>query len=343
MPAYLSQLQSTIPRHWLYILRNRTELGVAVVAVLFTLVFAVTTQGVWLRAQNILEIVRVTSVLAILAFGQALVITTGEIDISVGSVFGIAGILYLAMATFLGALPAALLALVGSAAIGALNGFVVARLRIPSLIVTLGTLFIFRGLAYAIFQNAPSFGADAFLRAQPAYKMLGGGSVFGLNSAVWWALLLLGILNYLLFFTPWGNWLLAIGGDAESAFSRGIDIRKVKGSAFVACALLAGLAGILEASDLAYVDGSFGRQRELEAIAAAVLGGCALAGGRTSLIGTFIGAFILSSIQSYLVINAISPQWFILLLGAIVVLVSLFDRMLSRWLLIWSMQARRGE
>jgi simple sugar transport system permease protein/ribose transport system permease protein len=120
-----------------------------------------------------------------------------------------------------------------------------------------------------------------------------------------------------------------VGGNAESARSRGVSILYTKWGAYIACAFLAGLAGILQASDLGYVDGGFGRQRELQAIAAAVLGGCALAGGRTSLIGTFLGAFILSGIQSYLVIKSIDPQWFILLLGLIVVLVSLAERGLT--------------
>lgn len=101
---------------------------------------------------------------------------------------------------------------------------------------------------------------------------------------------------------------------------------------YIACGFLAGLAGVLEASDLGFVDGTFGRQRELQAIAAAVLGGCALAGGRSSIVGTFLGAFILSGIQSYLVIKSIPPQWFVVLLGLIVVLVSLGDRALTHLL-----------
>ena len=103
-----------------------------------------------------------------------------------------------------------------------------------------------------------------------------------------------------------------------------------KWGVYIACAFLAGLAGILEAGDLSYADGTLGRQRELQAIAAVVLGGTALLGGRTSLVGTLLGAFILSGIQSYLIIKSIEPQWFILLLGLIVVLVSLADRGLTR-------------
>lgn len=314
------------------LLRKRTEIGVAVIALLLVIGFTATTGGVWLRAANIREVIRVTSILAIMAFGEALVITTREIDISVGSTFGIAGIIYLALAPQLGVLPAVLLALAAAVGIGILNGFVVAYFRIPSLIVTLGTLFVFRGMAYVSFQNIASYAADSTLRAQGLYRFFGDATVLGVNIAVLWALVVLLFLNYVLFLTPLGNWLLAVGGDEQSARSRGVRIFNTKLGAFTACAFLAGLAGVLEASNLAYVDGSFGRQRELQAIAAAVLGGCALAGGRTSLVGTLIGAFILSGIQSYLVINAIQPQWFILLLGLIVVLVSLFDRSLSRWL-----------
>src|SRR5207249_756986 len=113
---------------------------------------------------------------------------------------------------------------------------------------------------------------------------------------------------------------------------RGVSILYNKWGAYIACAFLAGLAAILEASNLGYADGSFGRQRELQAIAAAVLGGCALIGGRSSIIGTLLGAFILSSIESYLVIKAVNPEWFVLLLGLIVVVVSLADRGLTHWL-----------
>jgi simple sugar transport system permease protein/ribose transport system permease protein len=168
------------------------------------------------------------------------------------------------------------------------------------------------------------------MRANPIYRIFGSSSVLDYNNALVWALVVFAILQYVLFWTPIGNWLLAVGGSADSAHSRGVNVMRTKWSAFIACALLAGLAGILEAGDLGYADGTLGRQRELQAIAAVVLGGTALLGGRTSLVGTLLGAFILSGIQSYLVIKGINPQWFILLLGMIVVLVSLADRSLTR-------------
>jgi ribose transport system permease protein len=124
--------------------------------------------------------------------------------------------------------------------------------------------------------------------------------------------------------------ILAIGGDAASSFSRGVNVSRIKFGVFVFSGLLAAFAGVLDAAFIGYADGSFGVTMELSAIAAAVLGGCHLAGGRISLIGTLFGAFILRGIQSFLIILGVQPQWYILVVGLIVVLASLADRTLTR-------------
>jgi simple sugar transport system permease protein/ribose transport system permease protein len=267
-----------------------------------------------------------------MAFGEALVITTREIDISVGSIFGVVGITYILLGPHIGTPLAILIALMVAVAIGIVNGFVVAYFRVSSLVVTLGSLFVFRGLAVAVTQNPPFYAADVAMKSNPLYQLFGGTITLGYNDALLWALAILILVHYVLFWTPIGNWLLAVGGNSVSAHSRGVNVMYTRWGAYIACAFFAGLAAILEASNLGYVDGSFGRQRELQAIAAAVLGGCALTGGRSSIIGTFLGAFILSGVQSYLVIKSIQPQSFILLLGMIVVLVSLAERALTQFL-----------
>lgn len=267
-----------------------------------------------------------------MAFGEALVITTGEIDISVGSVFGIVGIVYIALSPQIGVALAILMALALALAIGAVNGFVVAYFKISSLVVTLGSLFIFRGFVLALTQSPSYYSADSTTQSNPAYQIFGGSTVLGVNNALVWALVLLGVTHYVLFWTPVGNRLLAVGGNAQTALSRGVSVTFTKWRAYIACAFLAGLAAILEASNLGYVDGSFGRQRELQTIAAAVLGGCALAGGRGSIIGTFFGAFILYGINSFLINKAVNAEWFVLLSGFIIVFISLADRSLTRWL-----------
>jgi ribose transport system permease protein len=316
-------------RQMIRLLRKRTEAGAVVVTILLILGFSTTSNGAWLSAANMHEVLRLTSILAIMAFGEALVITVGEIDISVGSIFGIVGIIYISLGPHVGAPLAILIALMAAVVIGILNGFVVAYFRISSLVVTLGSLFIFRGLALAITQTPPYYAADSAMHANPIYQLFGDSDVLGYNNALIWAIVVLIFLHYVLFWTPIGNRLLAVGGNAPSAHSRGVNVVYIKWGAYIACAFFAGLAAVLEASNLGYTDGSFGRQRELQAIAAAVLGGCAFIGGRSSIIGTFLGAFILSGIESYLVIKAINPEWFVLLLGLIVVLVSLADRGLS--------------
>jgi simple sugar transport system permease protein/ribose transport system permease protein len=322
-----------MPRQLVEILRKRTEAGAAVATLLLVIAFTVSSEGVWLSNANMREVLRVTSILAIMAFGEALVITTGQIDISVGSTFGVAGIIYLAFGRQVGVPLAILMALLAAMMIGIINGFVVAYFRISSLVVTLGSLFVFRGLIVAATQSPSYYAADNAMRANSVYQLFGGSEVLGYNNALAWAIATLLFLHYILFWTPIGNWLLAVGGNVESARSRGVNVLYTKWGAYIACAFFAGLAGILEASDLGYSDGTFGRQRELQAIAAAVLGGCALAGGRSSILGTSLGAFMLSGIQSYLVIQSIQPQWFILLLGLIVVIVSLFNRGLTNLLM----------
>ncbi len=321
-------------RQMVRLLRKRAEAGAAVVTLLLIVGFTATSNGVWLSQDNMREVLRLTSILGIMAFGEALVITVGEIDISVGSIFGVTGIIYIGLGPQIGTPLAILIALAAAVAIGVLNGFVVAYLKISSLVVTLGSLFIFRGLILAVTQTPPYYSAGSVMHASPIYQLFGDTEVFGFNDALVWAIVVLLFLHYVLFWTPIGNWLLAIGGNRPSAHSRGVHVTSSKWGAYIACAFFAGLAAILEASNLGYVDGSFGRQRELQAIAAAVLGGCSLLGGRSSIIGTFLGAFVLSGINSYLVIKAINPEWFILLIGLIVVLASLADRGLTRLLTI---------
>jgi simple sugar transport system permease protein/ribose transport system permease protein len=214
--------------------------------------------------------------------------------------------------------------------IGCMNGLIVAYLGIPSLVVTLGSLFLFRGIAIAASnaQAAFSFSITRDIRENPILRLFGGGDVLDYNNAIIWVIIAVIVVQYIFSLHPLGNKILAVGGDAPSARSRGVRVRRVIFGVFIASGFFAGLAGILEGSKLGYVDGAFGRLMELQAIAVVVLGGTALLGGRVSVIGTLFGAFILSAIQSYLVIQGVQPQWFTLILGAIIVLVALFDRLM---------------
>ena len=298
--------------------------------ILISLAFAVITQGGWVSVGNLQSISQVTAVLAIMAFGEAIVIATGEIDISVGSVSGIGALVFLGLAPVVGSGLALLGALACGILIGALNGVFVALLGLPSLLVTLGTLFLFQGIGYAL-TSGFSFAATDSVRQQWIYNAVGNSGVAGVNAGVIWALVVLVVLQLVVFETPVGNRILAVGGDAASSFSRGVNVTKIKFGVFVVSGLLAAFAGVLDAAFIGYADGSFGATMELSAIAAAVLGGCHLTGGRISLIGTLFGAFVLRGIQSFLILLGVQPQWYILVVGLIVVLASLADRTLTRF------------
>ncbi len=312
------------------IVRRHPE-GVTIsMVVLISLGFAVITQGSWLSVGNMQSLSQLTAVLAVMAFGEAIVIATGEIDISVGSVSGIGALVFLGLAPVVGSGLALLGALACGILIGALNGVFVALLGLPSLLVTLGTLFLFQGIGYAL-TSGFSFAATDSVRQQWIYNAVGNSGVAGVNAGVIWALVVLVVLQLVVFETPVGNRILAVGGDAASSFSRGVNVTKIKFGVFVVSGLLAAFAGVLDAAFIGYADGSFGATMELSAIAAAVLGGCHLTGGRISLIGTLFGAFVLRGIQSFLILLGVQPQWYILVVGLIVVLASLADRTLTRF------------
>jgi ribose transport system permease protein len=298
--------------------------------ILISLAFAVITQGRWVSIGNLQSVSQVTAVLAIMAFGEAMVIATGEIDISVGSVSGIGALTFLGLAPMVGSGLALLAAIVCGIVIGTLNGVFVVLLGLPSLLVTLGTLFLFQGIGYAA-TSGFSFAATDAVRQEFIYNTVGGGNIAGVNVAAIWALIVLVVLQMIVFETPVGNRILAVGGDAASSFSRGVSVTKIKFGVFVVSGVLAAFAGVLDAAFIGYADGSFGATMELSAIAAAVLGGCHLTGGRISLLGTLFGAFMLRGIQSFLILLAVQPQWYILVVGLIVVLASVADRTLTRF------------
>jgi ribose transport system permease protein len=291
--------------------------------------FVAITHGLWLSVGNLQSLLRLTAVLAIMAFGEATVIATAEIDISVGSTFGIGALSFLGLAPLTGSSIALFAALLSGIVIGMLNGFFVAVLGLSSLIVTLGTLFLFQGIAYAV-TSGFSFAATSSVRQQVVYHAVGSGNIGNLNVAVIWVAGILVLVQLLIFETPVGNRVLAVGGDPASSYSRGVNVTKIKFGVFVSSGLLAACAGVLETAYIGYADDSFGVSMELSAIAAAVLGGCRLSGGRISLIGTLLGAFMLCGIQSFLIILGVQPQWYVLMLGLIVVLASLAHRTLTR-------------
>lgn len=283
----------------------------------------------WWSAQSLSNVVHLAAILGLMAMGQALVIITKEIDLSVGSVYGLTGIAFIMFQSSLGVIGAMIAALLLAAFCGFIQGVGVVKGGLPSMIVTLGGLFTFRGIIYVW------TGGSVKVFPQEAreywFTKLFGGELFGIEAAVFWLLIVLIGLRLTLRLTPLGNHLLATGGQAESAESRGVRTDKVKIITFMICSTLAGFAGILTLADNPQTHVTLGDMMELEAISAAVIGGCLLSGGRGSLIGAALGALIVVGFRSELIALGAPTSWFITFVGIVLIVAVIFNQKLARW------------
>jgi simple sugar transport system permease protein len=222
------------------------------------------------------------------------------------------------------------LVLLGAAGIGFLHALLVLRGRLPSMIVTLCGLFFYRGLIYFWSGGSiPSLARDA--RRNWLVETL-GGEWLGVENAVVLLIITAIVFHLVLTRTPFGNRLYAVGNDEPSALSRGVDTLRVKTRAFVLCSMLAAFAGILTIADKPNTYVTMGFQYELEAIAAAVVGGCALTGGRGTILGAILGSLIIVSVRYELISIGAPSSWFITFVGILLIAAVLFNRSIENWI-----------
>jgi ribose/xylose/arabinose/galactoside ABC-type transport system permease subunit len=298
------------------------DFGVLVAAVLIAAFFSAITP-VFLTPYNIFNILRQTAELGIIAMAMTILIVAGEFDLSVGAIYAVTGVVTGLLATRLG-LDIWLAAAAGMAAgllLGYVNGLLVATTRINSFIATLSTMMVFRGIAMVLSQGQPisfqlAFFMDLFGRAE-----LGGMlPVPVLWFAAWGA-----FAYVLLHRTTFGVKVFATGDSREAADLAGIETMRVKRIAFLLTSLASGLAALISLSFLKTVTPTQGTGLELEAIAAAVIGGTAMSGGVGSILGTFLGTFIMAEVRTGLVLlgtDAYVQEAFVGLVIALAVIVN---------------------
>ncbi|MGW9447605.1 ABC transporter permease [Streptomyces sp. NPDC055632] len=267
------------------------------------------------------------SFLAIVALGMTLVIITGGIDLSVGSVFALGGVLA-AWASQWGLLPALLVPLVVCGAIGLLNGLLIARAGMAPFIVTLASLLGARGLLLALTDE----GATTHLVPKgSAFAELGQGSVLGFGYPILVALALFGAGGVLLQRTSFGQTLFAVGGSGDAATLMGLPVACAKVTVYVLSGLLAGFAGALNAARLSSGVTIIGTGMELDAIAAVVIGGTLLVGGAGSVSGTLWGVLLLAVIQNLInQIGSLNSSYQSVVSGGFLILVVVAQRYVSR-------------
>lgn len=302
------------------------DYGIAIIFLALVLVLALTTPR-FIRIGNIYNVMRQSSVNALLALGMTFVILSGGIDLSVGSVLAFGGVLAASMVSqaFGGfVLPAYVglgLALLGGAVLGAVNGYFVAKWRVPAFVVTLGMLSIARGLTLIYTDGRP------IPRVSEQFQFFGQGYIFGAPMPV---IITLGMFLFaalILYRTPYGRYIYAVGGNEMSARVSGVNTRLIKFSVYVISGMTAALGGVLLTARTTAGLPQAGVAYELNAIAAVVIGGTRLSGGQGTLFGTLIGALIIGVINNALNLLGVSAYYQQLIQGAIIVLAVLLDQL----------------
>jgi ribose transport system permease protein len=283
----------------------------------------------FLQFNNLVGILLATAVNGVLALGVTFVIITGGIDLSIGTVMSFAAVITgLLIASWGLPVPVGVLGgLLAGALCGLLNGVLIAGLRIPPFIVTLGMLNVAKGLALVLSGLKPIYFNDAPAFNQIAMGSLVGSLVRGLDipNAV---LILFGaalLASLILSQTVLGRYAFALGSNEEATRLSGVDVKAWKVAVYTLAGMFSGLAGVLIAARLNSAQPALGQGYELDAIAAAVIGGTSLSGGTGSIMGTIIGAFIISTLTNGLRILSVPQEWQTVITGGIVVVAVYLD------------------
>lgn len=308
------------------ILRFR-EVGIFLALVLLIVVTTIANPR-FLSTQSVRDLLLGASIMVILAVGQALVIVTRNVDLSVGSILGLTafgtGSLFVARPD-LPIVVVITVAMAFGAVLGSVNGALVTLARVPALVVTLGTLYVFRGIDYAWAGGRQINAADM----PRAFLDFGTGRIFGIPVLALVALVVVLVAGWCLSNLRSGREFYAIGSDPDAARLYGIPAGRRIMIAFVVNGALAGLGGALYAARFGTLDATAGTALELEVVAAVVVGGVAIFGGSGTVYGAAIGAVLLTTIGSALAVLRINPFWQQAVVGAMIVSAIALERILA--------------
>ena len=291
--------------------------GIVIALIILCTVFAIANSR-FLSLANFMNIFQQVAVVAIAAFGMTWVILLGEIDLSVGSIIAVAGMVgaqSLALGT--GFTAALLITVAAGAILGAINGLLTARLLLPSFIATVATMSIYRGLV-----SLPTGGAPLMI-SDPNWQAIGASHFLGVPLIIW-ILLVLFLANHIaLSMTVFGRETYLTGGNREAALYSGIRVNRIKIIIFTLSGVMSAIAGILLSSRLYSAQTHAGLSYELDAIAAAVLGGTSLSGGVGTMPGTLIGALIIGVLNNGM--NMLSvPYFYQLIVKGVVIIIAVW-------------------
>ncbi|MFT4287850.1 ABC transporter permease [Nocardioides sp.] len=319
--------QTPLARAASTVLRSR-EIAVAIVLVAVIAITTLKSHGFLFSGDNWRDLLLTPSILVLLAVGQTVVIVTRSVDLSVGSTLGLTA--YLTGRLFVDnpGLPILAVFLIGLAfggVLGLINGVLVAYGKVPALVITLGTLYIYRGI-FLSWAGSDRINASDMPHG---FLKLGTASILGIPVLTIIALVVLALVGYYLYTARGGRELYAIGSDPDAAVLYGLPVTRRVLAAFVLSGALAGLAGVVYAARYGTVSSGAGSGIELQAVGAAVIGGVAIFGGSGTVWGAAIGAFLLITINRALPIVGIQDFWQRAVVGVLIIGAIVLDRVLS--------------
>lgn len=277
----------------------------------------------FLSLSNLMNVLRQVSINALIAFGMTFVILTGGIDLSVGATLALTGAVSAGMmASGVDPIFAMLLGLLLGAVLGTINGIIIAKGKVAPFIATLATMTIYRGLTLVYTDGRPISGLGDSL----TFQMLGKGYFLGIPVPVVTMIISFGILYFILKKTTFGRRVYAVGGNEEASILSGINADRIKIYVYSLLGLLAALASLILTSRLNSAQPTAGEMFELDAIAAVVLGGTSLTGGRGWIVGTLIGALIIGVLNNGLNLIGVPSFFQQVVKGAVILLAVLLDR-----------------
>jgi erythritol transport system permease protein len=323
-------------REWLF--KLRALLALALLIVIFSAL-----SPAFLTTGNLVILAKHVAINAILATGMTYVILTGGIDLSVGSVVGLAAMIagglinqglvlpMFGVVVYFNVWIIILLTLLVGVLIGSLNGWLITRFRVAPFIATLGIMYVARGFALLRSNGAtfPNLVGDAEL-GNTGFQLLGSGSFLGIPVPIW-LMIGFGVVGvFIANKTPFGRRVFAIGGNECAAELSGVRVNRIKLSVYMISGFCAAMTGLIIASQLLAAHPATGESFELNAIAAVVLGGTSLAGGRGGVGGTIIGAFVIGVLSDGLVLLGVSEFWQIVIKGIVIILAVVMDQLQQR-------------
>ena len=315
------------------------ELRAFIALIVLIIVFSLLSDA-YLTYDNLVTMTRHVAINALLAIGMLMVILTGGIDLSVGSIVGLAGIVAGVLlegltvgntTLFPPVWAVVVIVLAVGAGVGAVNGTIVTRFGVAPFIATLGMLYVARGVALLISngETYPNLAGSPEL-GNTGFDWLGSGEILTIPTSIWVMVLFAAVAIFLTKRAPFGRWVYAIGGNERAAELAGVQVNKVKRRVYMISGVCAAMAGLIIASELTSAAPQAGETFELNAIAAVVIGGASLSGGRGTVRGALIGAFVIGFLADGLVICGVSTFWQIVIKGAVIVLAVILDQSQQR-------------